>query len=303
MAAMENSFGILSDRKATEKEYRNPRPIEPAGNTGTGNTEMNDTKKITVDDIYSWELQSLGDAIGNCLELNDDFLSRYCGEEIAAQLRRIPESDREYILQSHIGEGYIVNTIPTSSESEIYLPIGEIEYQFDGNPEDTFENPEDFYISGNLACVGAYGAYFPVDVPALRQEIDEYLSSQYVDDIFDDFLQGYLEAAIFTGNYYPDPENWDRSEPLDSAGRSVDDIPREIRKELEKDCADFLNRSAFLIHDRPREAGRDFHFTRNRHGAGFWDGDWEHGNELTDRSHPYGTAELYADDSGIYLQH
>ena len=30
--------------------------------------------------------------------------------------------------------------------------------------------------------------------------------------------------------------------------------------------------------DRPKEAGTDFHFTRNGHGAGFWDGDWKENN-------------------------
>ena len=55
--------------------------------------------KITAEMVERWELDSLAEAIGNCLELNDEFLSRYCGQEIAAQLRRIPESDREYILQ------------------------------------------------------------------------------------------------------------------------------------------------------------------------------------------------------------
>lgn len=42
----------------------------------------------------------------------------------------------------------------------------------------------------------------------------------------------------------------------------------------------------------------DFHFTRNGHGAGFWDGDWQDidghdfGNLLSDLSKPYGTCEL-----------
>lgn len=259
--------------------------------------------KITVEMVENWELQSLADAIGNCLELNDDFISRYCGEEIARQLVRVKESDREYILQSHIKEGYIVNTIPTVSSREIYLNIGEIEYQFEGDPAEVFENPDDFYISGDCAYVSCYGAYFPVDVDALRQEIDEYLSGEIIDDISDEFIRGCLEAAIFTGQHYADPENHDNSAPMDRH-HSVDDIPREIRKELESDCVDFLNSSAFLVAENPRQAGIDFHFTRNHHGAGFWDGDWgDKGDELTKRSHPYGTAELYSDANGIYLSH
>ena len=34
--------------------------------------------KITADMIEDWEKESLIDAIGNCLELNDLFLERYC---------------------------------------------------------------------------------------------------------------------------------------------------------------------------------------------------------------------------------
>lgn len=259
--------------------------------------------KITTEMVESWELQSLADAIGNCLELNDEFLDRYCGKEIADQLKRIPESDREYILHSRIGDGYICNTIPTVSDKEIYLPIGEIEYQFEGEPSEVFENPDDFYISGDCAYLSCYGAYFPVDVDGLRQEIDEHISSKVIDDIFDEFFRGCLEAAIFTGHHYSSPENLDDTEPMDRH-YSADDIPREIRKELEADCLDFLNSSGFMVADDPHKAGIDFHFTRNRHGAGFWDGDWpEHGGELTKRSHLYGTSELYSDENGIYLLH
>lgn len=259
--------------------------------------------KITMEMIEKWELDSLANAIGNCLSLNNDFLSRYCGREVAAQLRRIPESDREYILQSYIGEGYTIHGIPPESDREIYLPIGEIEYQFDGQPSEVFENPDDFHISGDFAYLSVYGAYFPVDIPALRSEIDEFLSARVVDDIADDFIAGYLRAAIFTGSHYPDPENMDDSRPMDSV-HTIDDIPREIRKELETDCMDFLNSCAFMMVENPERAGMDFHLTRNGHGAGFWDGNWpEFGGDLTDRSRPYGSAEIYSDPTGVYLHH
>ena len=41
-------------------------------------------------------------------------------------------------------------------------------------------------------------------------------------------------------------------------------------------------------------AGHDFALTRNRHGAGFWDGDWPEpkGSQLTDLSRPYGTQGI-----------
>lgn len=258
-------------------------------------------QKVTAEMVQNWEIQTIADAIGNSLELNDGFLDRYCGTEIAAQLRRIPESDREHILQGFIQEGYAVNTIPTVSEKEIYLPVGEIEYQFEGDPHEYFENPDDFTIKGDLAYLSCYGVYFPVNVDALRQEIDGYLSGEIIDDISDDFIRGCLAAMIFTGLHYRDPENIDNGEPMDRHF-SIDDIPREIRRQIECECIDFLQSSAFMVAENAEQAGVDFHFTRNRHGAGFWDGDWaENGDELTRRAHAYGSAELYSDDSGIYL--
>ena len=36
--------------------------------------------KISNDQILDWEAESLIDAIGNCFELNDLFLERYCNQ-------------------------------------------------------------------------------------------------------------------------------------------------------------------------------------------------------------------------------
>ena len=261
----------------------------------------NETKKITADDILNWELESLADAIGNSLPLDEDFLSRYCGQKIAEQLSRIPKSERECILASHIGEGHHVHDIPTGSDDEIFLPLGEVEFQFEGDPEEVFDDVDEVHISGNLAYVGSYGAAFPVDVAALRQEIDEFLSSQVVDDIADEFVDGCLRAMIFTGQFYDSEESEPR--PIDDEF-GVDDIPRDIVDEIRDDCMAFLETSAFMVADDPKRAGIDFHYTRNGHGAGFWDGDWpEYGEELTARSRPYGSAELAGSADGIELWH
>jgi hypothetical protein len=44
--------------------------------------------------------------------------------------------------------------------------------------------------------------------------------------------------------------------------------------------------------------GHDFWLTRNRHGAGFWDGDWERGAELTKAAHTFGGIDLFVGDDG-----
>lgn len=48
-------------------------------------------------------------------------------------------------------------------------------------------------------------------------------------------------------------------------------------------------------------AAHDFIFTRNRHGAGFWDGDWQQpwGDQLSKLSHQFGEVECYVGDDGL----
>ena len=48
----------------------------------------------------------------------------------------------------------------------------------------------------------------------------------------------------------------------------------------------------------------DFWLTRNRHGAGFWDGDYPEpeATQLTDLAHTFGECHLYVgDDNKLYL--
>ena len=51
--------------------------------------------------------------------------------------------------------------------------------------------------------------------------------------------------------------------------------------------------------------GHDLWLTQNRHGAGFWDGDWpeEIGERLTEISKKFGECHLYVGDDGkIYAE-
>lgn len=254
---------------------------------------METHKKITVDDAIGCELQNLADAIGNALELNADFIDRYCGARVAEQLRRIPESDREYILQSHIGDGRAVSGFYSLGESSIVLPVGEIEIQFDGAPADFFENVDDWTISGNLAYATLDAADFPVDVGALETEIDEFLSG----DCPDEFVDAYMRAALWASVD-------DDGNPLDDEF-DVDDIAAETRRSMRADCVDFWSRHGFILARDAERAGFDFWLTRNRHGAGFWDGDWksadgsrDDGKRLTDAAHAFGGVDLYRGDDG-----
>ena len=106
------------------------------------------------------------------------------------------------------------------------------------------------------------------------------------------FIQGYIDCALWTSvddNGIPLDEDCDAS-----------DLSSETRTSMTDDCTTFWNAYNTLLDDAS-QAGHDFWFTRNHHGAGFWDGDYPEqiGEILTDASHGYGSFDLYVDDNGL----
>lgn len=110
------------------------------------------------------------------------------------------------------------------------------------------------------------------------------------------FTNGYVEAALWSSTD-------DNGEPLDKSPElELSDESLEIMKADAKAFYDAYN----LKWDDDAQAGHDFWLTRNRHGAGFWDGDYPEpqAKELTDAAHGFGEAELYVGDDGmIYHSH
>lgn len=125
-----------------------------------------------------------------------------------------------------------------------------------------------------------------------------------------EFWKGYLYGLAFTATIDDGEGCGDVPDDWKNPGGDIrdvvdtDDVETILRncgaiEELYSDCLAFLE-SAFeagiLSNDDDLEhAGSDFHLTRNRHSAGFWDGDWKHGKELTELARPYGSAELLAE--------
>lgn len=113
-----------------------------------------------------------------------------------------------------------------------------------------------------------------------------------------DFEQGYVEAIFFTAD-----------EELQ--GASFAELSADALAQIKEDCLDFNLTADAWLHKAyghrdtytSHQAGVDFWFTRNHHGAGFWDrGLGEAGNKLTELSHPYGSCDLYRGDDGqLYL--
>lgn len=106
------------------------------------------------------------------------------------------------------------------------------------------------------------------------------------------FTLSYLETALWSST-------GDDDKPLDD-DYGIDDIADESLKAMIEDCKQFQADHADDIGNRWEQAGHDFWLTRNGHGAGFWDGDWEEeaGKRLTDDSHAWGSVDLYVGDDG-----
>lgn len=86
----------------------------------------------------------------------------------------------------------------------------------------------------------------------------------------DSFTQGYIEAAFFTNANSGDDE--------DLEGASFAEIADSALAEIVADCAKWQADNSGLLdmaYDRNGysaiQAGRDYWFTRNGHGVGFWD--------------------------------
>jgi len=105
-------------------------------------------------------------------------------------------------------------------------------------------------------------------------------------------LDAYIECALWSSVECDDDGNM--GSPLDETYGS-EDILRATMREMRRDCKAFARDNAIDIGDRWAQAGHDFWLTRNRHGAGFWDGDWPEpaASRLTDAAHAYGSVDLY----------
>lgn len=112
----------------------------------------------------------------------------------------------------------------------------------------------------------------------------------------DEFTRGYIATAMWT--------------LTDEDGNSLDylglhDVHDDTITAAIEDCEAFQsdNRRILSKYDAFR-AGHDFWLTRNRHGAGFWDGDYEDrdGRSLTDSAHAWGSCDWYVGDDGMIYQ-
>jgi hypothetical protein len=131
----------------------------------------------------------------------------------------------------------------------------------------------------------------------------------------DAFTAGYIEALFFTSDAPGvTTEEWQATEEHDEGSIPGDvgfsDLAPEALAKIIEDCRKFQlaqNRTlhpANVSHPEMDQAGRDFWYTRNEHGCGFWDGDWPepYASQLTDAAKAFGNVDAYLGDDGkVYL--
>jgi hypothetical protein len=108
------------------------------------------------------------------------------------------------------------------------------------------------------------------------------------------FLAAYIECALWSSNHQ------DTEIPLD-ATHGPNSLTRELKMKMAADCEKFLAEAApYIGESEAEQAGHDFWLTRNGHGAGFWDGDWDtRGDALTEICKKFDEVDLIVGDDGF----
>jgi hypothetical protein len=109
-------------------------------------------------------------------------------------------------------------------------------------------------------------------------------------------------TAMF--NQYVETALWssigDNEQPLDR-DYSADDLSDEAKVKACNDLESFVTKAGTLLDGLdPTDVAHDFWLTRNGHGCGFWDGDYDDsiGEQLTMLSKQFGETDLYVGDDG-----
>lgn len=127
-----------------------------------------------------------------------------------------------------------------------------------------------------------------------------------------DFITAYIACALWSST---DNSRENGGDPLDD-NYSVEDVDEETVALMRKDCETFLRLAGEAIERATHKtahkhggkydmAGHDFWLNRNRHGCGFWDGDWDEpwATTLDALAESFGEFDLYVGDDGKVYGH
>jgi len=111
-------------------------------------------------------------------------------------------------------------------------------------------------------------------------------------------LKQYIATALWA-------ETGDDNQPLDDKF-DFDSVSEQMREKCICEIEWFTEKASTHINEILYHAENsdecmdkimhDLWLTRNHHGAGFWDGDYEHGDELTDIAQLLGEAYIFTPD-------
>ena len=114
-------------------------------------------------------------------------------------------------------------------------------------------------------------------------------------------FKAFMEAALWSSTW--DDGDGNGELPLDKK-YTIADFDQKDLDYLKGQVIEFLNLNKTMIGDELEKAGHDFWLTRNHHGAGFWDGDWEEqkGIALTNACRRFKEVSIYpATDGKLYI--
>jgi hypothetical protein len=121
-------------------------------------------------------------------------------------------------------------------------------------------------------------------------------------EALDPMTKQYLVTALWAELDQSDPNTG--GNPLDD-NYCLNDFDPETVDNAIADCTEFRRRAGTLLDGLDLSTvGHDFWLTRQGHGAGFWDGDYEDsvGEALTKLSKEFGEiGEIYAQDGTVYI--
>lgn len=140
-------------------------------------------KKISTEELITWELESYLDGVLSCFDFNDDNLEQYVTGKALELLKRLPESERSYAISRVISspDYDCINGFPCNQgDDEFFLPCTELEIDISRMK---LESPDDFCIRKMGDCKLAYygidyGAFIALDLDSLEKYVSDYLRDQ-----------------------------------------------------------------------------------------------------------------------------
>ena len=112
---------------------------------------------------------------------------------------------------------------------------------------------------------------------------------------YTEFKEAYIEALLWS-----ELDIDEDGEDIDNFEGCEHELDNDALAAIDSCCGDFWQWIVYrkVPEDRHAQAGHDFCLTRNRHGAGFWDGNWDEplASALTKAAKSYGPMHLYRID-------